>query len=112
MVCHVTSVHISISTYSEGRLKSLEANLFEQGWAVVDGVVIENEGKCGRHLHANAIRSQISQAENDGVKAEVRTITPKDGTTMHSRPSPSIVLIHRQIRRLLHIRINATAANV
>lgn len=51
---------------------------------MVDGVVIENEGKCGRHLHANAIRSQISQAENDGVKAEVRTITPKDGTTMQS----------------------------
>lgn len=52
---------------------------------MLDVVVIENEGKCGRHLHANAIRSQISQAENDGVKASrgIRTITPKDGTTMH-----------------------------
>lgn len=31
----------------------------------------------GRHLHANAIRSQISQVENDGVKPEARTtITP------------------------------------
>lgn len=87
--CYGMSRHFAPNQHSEGRLKSLEANLFKQGWAVVDGVVIENEGKCGRHLHANAIRSQISQAENDGVKAEVRTITPKDGTTMHSRPSPS-----------------------
>lgn len=30
---------------------------------------------CGSHLHANLIRSRISQAENDGVKAKVRTIT-------------------------------------
>lgn len=36
---------------------------------VVKGMNLE----CGRHLHTNAIRSQISQVENDGVKLEART---------------------------------------
>lgn len=54
-------------------------------------------GKCGRHLHANAIRSQISQAENDGVKREARTITHRTGQQWTTRALPPQICIHTQI---------------
>lgn len=54
-------------------------------------------GECSRHIHANQIRSQISQVENDGVKREVCTIV---GLQYLTRLNPRAMRIHTQIHRL------------